>query len=91
MLLASSPSRITGLQATASGAAVTASWTPSPETGITGYLVTWGTAENPAQHMLRVAAPKATLAGAAKGAIVQVKAVNAKGLEGWDAAKTIAR
>jgi hypothetical protein len=87
MLLASSPSRIAGLQATASGAGVSVSWTPSPESGITGYLLTWGTAENPAQHTLRVVGPKATLSAATRGAVVQVKAVNAKGMEGWDWAR----
>ena len=38
-------------------------WTPSPETGVTGYLVTWGPADNPSLHTLRVTQPKATLAG----------------------------
>ena len=42
MLLASSPSRIAGLQATASANGASLSWTPAPETGITGYIVTWG-------------------------------------------------
>jgi hypothetical protein len=84
MLLASSPSRLAGLEATAGAGGATASWTASPEKGITGYLVTWGTAANPAQHSLRVTQPRATLAGAAPGTIARVKAVNAKGLEGWD-------
>src|SRR4030095_9035135 len=38
MLLASSPSRIAGLQATASGTSAAVTWTPAPETGITGYI-----------------------------------------------------
>ena len=83
MLLASSPSRITGLEATATAA----SWTPSPETGITGYLVTWGPADNPGLHSLKVTQPKAALTGAAAGQIVRVKAINAKGMEGWDWAR----
>ena len=88
MLLASSPSRIAGLEAAAAGTGATASWTPAPEKGITGYVVTWGPPDNPAQHTLRVVQPKATLSGAGPGTIVRVKAVNAKGMEGWDWART---
>jgi hypothetical protein len=84
MLLASSPSRVADLQATVTSTGATVSWTPSPETGVTGYLVTWGTAANPAQRTLRVTQPKAALPGATAGSVVRVKAVNAKGLEGWD-------
>jgi hypothetical protein len=80
MLLASSPSRIAGLEASLTSA----SWTPSPETGITGYLVTWGPADNPGLHSLKVTQPKATLTGAAPGHVVRVKAINGKGMEGWD-------
>ena len=83
MLLASSPSRIAGLEATTTSA----SWTPGPETGITGYLVTWGPADNPGLHSLKVTQPKATLTDSSSGQIVRVKAINAKGLEGWDWAK----
>src|SRR5436190_18923955 len=53
MLLASSPSRIAGLAATAGAAGTSVTWTPSPETGITGYIVTWGPADNPSLHSLR--------------------------------------
>jgi hypothetical protein len=89
MLLASSPSRIAGLTAVTApgGAAVT--WSPSPEAGVTGYLVTWGPAANPSLHTVRVTQPKATLAGAAPGTAVRVKAINAKGMEGWDWARAI--
>ena len=91
MLLASSPSRITGLTASVAPGGAALGWTPSPETGITGYLVTWGPADNPSLHTLRVTQPKATLAGAAAGTAVRVKAVNAKGLEGWDWARAVVR
>jgi hypothetical protein len=90
MLLASSPSRIADLQATAGGGGATAAWTPSPERGITGYIVTWGTDANRAQRTVRVTQPRATLPGATIGTVVRVKAVNAKGMEGWDwAAATV--
>jgi hypothetical protein len=89
MLLASSPSRITGLQATASDHGAALSWTPAPETGIGAYIVTWGPAENPSLHSLRVTQPRATLAGVTAGTLVRVKAINARGLEGWDWARAI--
>jgi hypothetical protein len=91
MLLASSPSRTTDLQATATSGAATVTWTPNPERGITGYIVTWGPAANPAQRTLRVAQPKATLPGAGPGTVVRVKAVNGKGLEGWDWARAVVK
>jgi hypothetical protein len=91
MLLASSPSRIAGLEVTSGPAGATASWTASPEKAITGYIVTWGPASNPAQRTLRVTQPRATLPGATSGTVVRVKAVNAKGLEGWDWATASAR
>jgi hypothetical protein len=82
VLLASSPSRITNLQATVNGNAATLTWTPSPESGIAGYLVSWGPED--AAKTLRVTQPKASLPGVTAGTAVRVKAVNAKGLEGWD-------
>ena len=56
MLLASSPSRIDGpegrqLPERHRG---TVSWTPSPEKGITGYIVAWGPAGNPESQQMRV-------------------------------------
>lgn len=91
MLLASSPSRITGLQATASDGAASVSWMPSPEKGVNAYLVTWGPAENPALHSTRVVVPRASLSNAPAGTVVRVKAVTAKGLEGWDWARAHVR
>jgi len=83
MLLASSPSRLKDLAATNG----TVTWTKSPEKGVTGYLVTWGPAEAPERNRLRVTAPTARIPGLAAGMVVQVKAVNARGLEGWDWAR----
>jgi len=81
MLLASSPSRLTNLKidSYANGTA-NLSWTPSPEKGVTGYVVAHG-----ASH-ITVTEPKAVLQVPA-GTTVSVKAVNARGLESWDAAK----
>jgi hypothetical protein len=81
MLLASSPARLANLKidSYANGTA-TVSWTPSPEKGVTGYIVSHG-----ASH-ITVTEPKAVLQVPA-GTTVSVKAVNARGLESWDAAK----
>jgi hypothetical protein len=88
MLLASSPSRITGLTVDASTrGTATLSWTPSPEKGVTGYLVSYGPATNPHAQQMRVTSPGATLQGVGPGAVVAVKAINDRGLEGWDWAR----
>ena len=88
MLLASSPSRLTGLHVErGSGGSATVTWTPSPERGVTGYIVAYGPSSNPLAEQVRVMTPAATIAGLAAGTIVSVKAVNAKGLEGWDWAR----
>jgi hypothetical protein len=89
MLLAASPSRLTDLKAERSGGAVTLSWKPSPEAGVTGYIVSYGPADNPGAQQLRVSNPSATLKGVPADARVAVKAVNAKGLESWDAARVV--
>jgi hypothetical protein len=88
MLLASSPSRLKDLRIDSfkSGTA-SVSWTPSPEKGVTGYLVAYGPAAKPESQQLRVVKPPTTLTGISSGTIVSVKAVNAKGLEGWDWAR----
>ncbi len=83
MLLASSPSRLTGLAVNGT----VATWTPAVERNTSRYLVRWGPAEDPMRFSATVAGPKATLAGAKPGWKVAVKAVNARGLEGWDWAR----
>jgi Tol biopolymer transport system component len=88
MLLASSPSRLKDLKVDSFGnGSATLSWTPSPEKGVTGYIVGYGPASNPDSHQQRVVKPFITLTGIATGTVVSVKAVNAKGLEGWDWAR----
>jgi hypothetical protein len=89
MLLASSPSRVKDLKVTRHGGG-TAELVraPSPERGVREYIVAWGPAEQPLQHRKTVREPRATVTGAAPGTRVAVKAVNARGLEGWDWART---
>ncbi len=90
MLMASSPSRLTNLAVSRTGAgANTATWSPAVEKGPMRYLVRWGPAANPAQFSATVTTPRAVLTGAAAGWHVAVKAVNAGGMEGWDWARSI--
>ncbi len=86
MLLASSPSRLKNL-AVANGVVT---WTKSPEKGVTGYLVTWGPADAPERNRIRVTTPSVRIPGLRAGMVVQVKAVNARGLMGWDWARSAA-
>jgi hypothetical protein len=87
MLLASSPSRLTDLTLVPSTTGVAVSWKPAPEAGITGYIVAYGPDAAPESTTKRVTKPSATLPKVPAGTIVSVKAVNAKGLEGWDWAR----
>ena len=88
MLLASSPSRINSLKIDSmKNGSAAVSWAPSPEKGITGYIVVYGPADKPDAQRLRVSRASAVVPRAAPGTIVSVKAVNARGLEGWDWAR----
>jgi hypothetical protein len=88
MLLASSPSRLKGLKVDRfTGGTAALSWTPSPEKGITGYIVTFGTPAKPDTRQIRVTKASATVPGITAGTVISVKAVNANGLEGWDVAR----
>jgi hypothetical protein len=90
MLLASSPARLKDLKADSqAGGPVTVTWAVSPEKGVTGYIVAWGPPEAPQKNTMRVIKPAATIPGAAPGMMVSVKAVNARGLEGWDWARAV--
>ena len=90
MLLASSPSRLTNLKVDSyTGAVASLSWTPGIEQGITSYIVAYGPAADPLRHRVTVTQPQVTLPQVAAGTVVSVKAVNRRGLEGWDWAKTI--
>jgi hypothetical protein len=92
MLLASSPSRLKDLRVESlKNGAATLSWTRSPEKGIAGYLIVYGPPGKPDAQRLRAVQPPVTLTGVAPGTIVSVKAVNERGLEGWDWAKVTVR
>ena len=89
MYLASSPSRLKDLKTTKGASGVEVTWAPSPETGIKQYVVAYGPATNPLQTRVTVTAPKTTLPALPAGTHVAVKAVNGRGLEGWDWVRTI--
>jgi hypothetical protein len=100
MLLASSPSRIKDLKVEIASGGATVTWAPSPEKGVTSYIVEYGPAP-PARRSsvgnaasgggmsrrVTVTAPRARLTSVAPGTVIAVKAVNARGLDGWDWAK----
>lgn len=91
MLLASSPSRLANVKVDGyMNGTATLSWTPAPEQGITGYIVAWGTAAKPESQQIRVTRPAASIK-VEPGTTVSVKAVNQRGLEGWDWARVTVR
>ena len=90
VVLANSPSRLRDVTATASGTGAAVAWRPSPERDVKQYVVTWTPKGGTAQRLV-VTAPSATIANAPAGTEVQVRAVNARGMESWDAARAIVR
>jgi hypothetical protein len=88
MLLASSPSRVTGLEAseTAGGQGIQVSWTPAVETDVTEYLVATGPEDDPLRNVTRTGETNLLISGEVP-AVLSVKAVNERGMEGWDWAR----
>lgn len=87
MYMASSPSRLGGLVAQGN----TVTWDRARERGVARYLVRYGPPTNPMQYSAMVTNPRITLNSLREGWHVAVKAVNARGLEGWDWARTTVR
>ncbi|HKT80801.1 MAG TPA: M20/M25/M40 family metallo-hydrolase [Vicinamibacterales bacterium] len=87
MRLASSPSRVTGLKpASRSGDMTTLVWDASPEKDITSYAVSVMAPGAQAPRVTTVSTPRTTV-NAPPNSIVEVKAVNRRGLDSWDAAR----
>jgi len=84
MMLASSPSRLTQLTVERAAAQTSIAWAASPEKGVVSYIVAYGPAIDPLRHRVAVTQPRVALPALATGTVVSVKAVNARGLEGWD-------
>jgi Tol biopolymer transport system component len=87
MYMASAPSRLTGLVAQGG----IASWDAAREKGVTRYIVRYGPPNNPMQYSATATTNTATLPTLREGWHVAVKAVNARGLEGWDWARTVVK
>jgi hypothetical protein len=85
MLLASSPARVAGLRiARRRGSVVDVAWSPSPESGVTGYEVVWRDAAGTQLGTRRVAEPRIALTDVPAGATVSVRALHRNGTHGWD-------
>jgi hypothetical protein len=85
VLMASSPSRLDSLTAVrGADGTVDAKWSAAVERGVTGYRVRWQDVDGKVGGMRVVKATTARLAAAPKGATIQVRAIGARGLEGWD-------
>jgi hypothetical protein len=91
MYLASSPSRLRDLRATRSGGAVDVAWTPSPEKSVVRYVVRFRRPNAPEWIATGVTQARIRLANAPPGTSIEVRAVNRRGLEGWDWARVTAQ
>jgi Tol biopolymer transport system component len=88
MLLASSPSRLTDLKVDSfSNGTAKVSWKPSPEKGVTSYIVAYGPAAAPEAQRMKLTTAQATVPRLQSGMVISVKAVTDKGAEGWDWAR----
>jgi hypothetical protein len=85
VLLASSPERTRDVRAAAVDGALEVTWTPAAERDVRGYQVRYLTADG-TERVVETSEPRARLRDARTGAPAQVwvRAVNARGLSGWD-------
>jgi hypothetical protein len=85
MLMASSPSRVEGLQASpVQGGGVALTWQPAVEQKVRGYRVRWTPAAGGAERSLVVTTASAKIPAPAPGSMVGVRALGVNGTEGWD-------
>jgi hypothetical protein len=87
MLMASSPSRLAGIRAERDGASLVVTWDPAVESDVSSYRVIWGPEGEEPQGTMNVTEPRAVIRGVRQGWTVSVRAVNERGLEGWDWAR----
>jgi hypothetical protein len=88
MMLANSPSRLNGLRiATSTGNNHAIEWTASPEKSVVSYIVEYTPAGSAVARRVTSTTPGATLTNVAPGSTIMVKALNSRGLEGWDWAR----
>ena len=88
MLLASSPARLSGLEVRRSRVGVQLTWAAAAESGVEDYRLRYTRADGSEAEeqvtMLASEAPRALLEDVLTGSKIGVKAVNQRGLEGWD-------
>ncbi len=82
--LASSPSRLNDVTATRTARGIDLTWTASPESDVTSYVVAYGPPGGPLERRLTVRTHRASLPVLPEGTRIAVKAVNRRGQEGWD-------
>jgi len=88
MLMASSPARLNGLQATRrADGVVDLKWDAAPDRGVGTYRVRWSGDGPTARRTLVVRGSSAQAAGVPPGAELSVRAIGVGGLEGWDWAR----
>src|SRR5687767_4385428 len=88
MLMASSPARPTGLELVKrDGDRVELRWAPALERDNARYVVRIDPPGTAATRTVTVTTPGATLTGVQAGSEIAVRAVNARGMESWDAAR----
>jgi Tol biopolymer transport system component len=88
MLMASSPARPTGLELVKQdGDRVELRWAPALERDNARYMVRIDPPGTAATRTVTVTTPRATLTGVQAGSEIAVRAVNARGMESWDAAR----
>jgi hypothetical protein len=85
MLMASSPERLRDVTARVVDGGMEVTWTPAAERDVTGYRVRY-LATDGSERTVSVTEPRARLTDVRAGAPIRVavKAVNRRGLEGWD-------
>jgi len=86
MLLASTPSRLVGLEASGPSVSPSLSWTAAVESNVVEYRVRY-LASGGQERILTTDATSITLTDAAPGSEVDVRAVNDSGRASWDAAR----
>jgi hypothetical protein len=85
MLMASSPSRVEGLQANpVEGGGVALTWQPAVEKKVRGYRVRYTPAAGGAERSVVVTAAAAKIPAPAPGSTIGVRALGVNGTEGWD-------
>ncbi|TVP42285.1 MAG: M20/M25/M40 family metallo-hydrolase, partial [Gemmatimonadales bacterium] len=89
MLLADSPSRIRELrlEGARTGSTAAVAWEPALESGVTGYRVQVRRPDGEVRELGVTGEPRFTVADVQAGDVVEVRAIGAGGLEGWDWAR----